>query len=109
MKKDFLRLLNEIDPAELTPGNLIRSIRKNFGLTLKEIEGLTGIKESNLSAIENDRLELTKHYAEILGAALGIHPSSLLFPNGYYKKSKEIREIERKSVALLVKKKKAVG
>lgn len=107
MSKDFLKLLNEIVPSELTPGNLIQSIRKNFGLTLKEIEGLTGIKEPNLSAIEHDKVELTNHYAEILGAALGIHPSSLLFPNGQYVKSKEM--IERRSVALMERKRKATG
>lgn len=63
----------------------------------------------NLSAIENDKVDLTKHYAEILGAALGIHPGSLLFPNGYYEKSKEILAIERKSKTLMDKKKKAAG
>jgi transcriptional regulator with XRE-family HTH domain len=109
MGDNFLDLLNEIDPSELTPGILVRSIRKNFGFTLKEIEELTGIKEPNLSALETDKMEMTKHYAEILGAALGVHPSSLLFPNGFYAKSKEVKEIERKSVALKAKKKRAAS
>lgn len=109
MRNDFKELLNELDPTELTPGRLIRSIRKNFSLTLKEIEGLTGIKEPNLSAIENDKMELTKKTAEIIAVALGVHPSSLLFPNGFFKKTKELREIERKSVALRGKKKRVAG
>lgn len=109
MNRDFRNLLDELDAADLTPGAVIRSIRRNFDLTLKEIEGLTGIKEPNLSAIENDRIELTKKTAEIIGAALGVHPSSLLFPKGTSKKSKELQEIERKSKALREKKKRAAG
>lgn len=109
MSRDFKDLLNELDPSELTPGKLIRSIRKNFDLTLKEIEGLTGIKEPNLSAIENDKMELTKKTAEIMAAALGVHPSTLLFPSGTFAKSRELKEIERKSMALREKKKRAAG
>lgn len=105
MSRNFKDLLNEIDPSPLTSGKVIRAIRKNFKMTLKEIEQLTGIKEPNLSAIENDRMELTKHYAEILGAALGIHPSSLLFPDGYEIESKELKAIERKAEILRAKKK----
>src|SRR5262249_52503506 len=109
MSKNFKDLLNELDPSELTSGKLIRSIRKNFDLTLKEVEGLTGIKEPNLSALENDKMELTKKTAEIIAVALGVHPSSLLFPVGFFEKSKELKEIERKSVALREKKKRAAG
>lgn len=109
MKNRFLELLDKIDPSDTTSGQIIKSIRKNFNFTLKEIEGLTGIKEPNLSALENDKMELTKHYAELLGAAFGLHPGSLLFPNGYYKKSKEVVAIERKSTALREKKKRAEG
>ncbi len=63
-------------------------------------------KASNLSAIENDKIELTRHYAEILGATLGIHPSSLLFPEGSNYKTKELKAIERKAQLLREKKKK---
>ncbi|MBK9292927.1 MAG: helix-turn-helix transcriptional regulator [Oligoflexia bacterium] len=108
MKNQLGDLLNEIDPQEPTPGKLIRAIRKNFNLTLKEIQSLTGILEPNLSAIENDRMELTKKTAELIGAALGVHPSTLLFPSGC-KKTNEIKLIEKKSQALREKKKKAVG
>ncbi len=104
MSRNFRNILNEIDPSPLTSGRVIRSIRKNFNMTLKEIEQLTGIKEPNLSAIENDKMELTKHYAEILGAALGVHPSSLLFPDGYEIESK-LKAIERKAGVLRAKKK----
>jgi antitoxin HigA-1 len=58
--------------------------------TLKDLEDVTGVKESNLSALENDRIEMTSYYAERLGAALGIHPSLLLYPEGWVKVTPEM-------------------
>lgn len=104
--KRLIDLLNEFHPEPTTAGQLIRAIRKNFEITQKEIEDLTGIKEPNLSAIENDRIEISLHYAQLLGAALGIHPSALLFPNGEHHKSKKIKAIEKKAAALREKKRK---
>ncbi len=109
MSKNVLDLLNELHPEPTTTGSLIRAIRKNFNITQKDIEELTGIKEPNLSAIENDKVELTKKTAEILGAALGMNPASLLFPEGTYEKSKEIKEIERRAAKMMAKKRKAAG
>jgi transcriptional regulator with XRE-family HTH domain len=105
MGDKFLELLSKLDPSELSSGILVRSIRKTLGFTLKEIEEITGIKEQNLSALETSKMDMTKHYAEILGAALGVHPSTILFPNGFYEKSKEAKEIERKSIVLKARKK----
>jgi transcriptional regulator with XRE-family HTH domain len=75
---------------------LIRAIRKSFNITQDALAEVTGLQRSNLSALENGKIEMTAHYAEILGAALGIHPSTILFPNGHHKKSAEILEIEKK-------------
>jgi hypothetical protein len=35
------------------------------GLTLEAMEKITGIRDNNLSAIENDRIEMSQHYAEV--------------------------------------------
>ena len=94
-------ILNEIDPAPETPGKTLRAFRKNFEITLKELEEVTGIKESNLSALENDRTEMTSYYAERLGAALGIHPRLLLYPDGWTKHSPELAEIRKKAKKIL--------
>jgi len=98
--------LNEIDPTPSTPGKALRAFRKNFGITLKDLEDVTRVKESNLSALENDRIEMTSYYAERLGAALGIHPSLLLYPEGWVKVTPELKDIERRAKKLF---KKAMG
>ncbi|MCB9059988.1 MAG: helix-turn-helix transcriptional regulator [Halobacteriovoraceae bacterium] len=90
--KDILDLLV---PEDSTSGEIVRAYRKCFGMTLKDLEKLTGIKMNNLSAIENDRVELTVKSASKIAAALGSHPQDLLFPNGDFKKSKDIKKIER--------------
>lgn len=99
MKKTnlFRDLLSEIDETPESPGKTVRAIRKHLGLTLKDVEEITGIAESNLSSIENDKIDITKHYAEVLGVVLGLHPSSILYPNGTFKKDKGIKEIENKA------------
>ncbi len=104
--RNFKELLNEIDPSPSTPGKTLRAFRKNFGVTLKDLEEVTGVKESNLSALENDRTEMTSYYAERLGAALGVHPTLLLYPEGWVKITPELADIEKRAKKLF---KKAVG
>lgn len=96
--KDFLE---KFDSDPLTAGAVIRSMRHNYHLSQEELAEVTGIKRENLSAIENDRIEITVHYAEILGSALGLHPNILLYPGGEFKKSTELMEIERRAHALI--------
>lgn len=105
-ERNFKDILSEIDPSPSTPGKTLRAFRKNFDITLKDLEEVTGIKESNLSALENDRIEMTSYYAERMGAALGIHPSLLLYPDGWVKENPELADIERKAKKLF---KKAIG
>lgn len=93
-------ILNEVAPKNITPGELIRATRTNFGITQEQICEVTGLKRANLSAIENGRIEMTVHYAEVLGAALGLHPATILFPNGKYEKKKEILDIEKRARSL---------
>jgi transcriptional regulator with XRE-family HTH domain len=99
-EKNFKDVLNEIDSSPSTPGKTLRAFRKNFGITLKDLEEVTGVTESNLSALENDRVDMTSYYAERLGAALGIHPSLLLYPEGWVKVTPELAVIEKKAKKL---------
>ncbi len=66
-------------------------------MTLKEVEEVTGIRESHLSAVENGKIEMTQHYAEVFAAALGLHPTAFLYPRGEFKKSKELQSVERRA------------
>ena len=90
-------LLNELGATDATPSESVRLFRKGLGMTLKEVEEVTGIRESHLSAIENGKIELTQHYAEVFAAAFGLHPTAFLYPRGEFKKSKELGAIERRA------------
>jgi transcriptional regulator with XRE-family HTH domain len=89
-------------PKDSTAGSITRAFRRNYKITLKELSKLTGIPESNLSAIENDKLEIGVKRATLIGAALGISPESLLFPNGrsqYEKEAERVRHAAEKLFA----------
>ena len=91
--KSMKSLLKEISSSILTSGQIIRAIRKSLGFTLKDVEDISGIKETHLSAIENDFYELSKKNAEKLAATFGVHPTILLFPEGT-EPNDEIKKIE---------------
>ncbi len=91
------KLLEEFGAGETTPNETVRVFRKGLGMTLKEVEDVTGIRESHLSAIENGKIEMTQHYAEVFAAAFGLHPTAFLYPSGEFKKSKELDAIERRA------------
>jgi transcriptional regulator with XRE-family HTH domain len=100
----FEKLLNQLVKEAATPGVMLRAFRKREGFTLKDIEAITGIRESNLSAIENDRIGMTLHYAEVFAAALNVHPTAFLYPDGQFKKNAEILRIEKKRQQVLKRK-----
>jgi transcriptional regulator with XRE-family HTH domain len=101
------KVLHEILGEDLTSGEALRGARIEAGISQDELEEITEIKRSNISALENNRLGMTSHYAEILGAALKLHPADLLYPNRKVIKSKQILKIEKKAEAVL--KRHAVG
>lgn len=106
--KNFLDL-KELQIEE-TPGKVIRAFRRNFELTLGEVEKLTGIPQTNLSAIENDKLDMGVRRATRLAAVFGINPSLILFPKGYVREEdKELRKIRKNSAVLIDKKRASAG
>lgn len=96
MTGPFGKLLKEFVNEDATPGDMLRAFRKREGFTLKDMETITGIRESNLSAIENGRIGMSQHYAEIFAAALDVNPTAFLYPNGKFRKDAEILRIERR-------------
>jgi transcriptional regulator with XRE-family HTH domain len=50
-------------------------------LSQNELSTLTGIPQSTLSGIENDRINLGVERAKVLARALRCHPAVLVFPN----------------------------
>ena len=97
MSKRMMDALNELVPEGATAGEMLKSLRRREGLTLEEMEEITGIRDNNLSAIENDRIEMSQHYAEVFAAALDVHPMIFLYPNGKFEKTSELKKIEKRA------------
>ena len=100
MGRKMIDVLDELSPEKATAGELLRAFRQREGFSLRDLEEITGIAQSNLSAIENGKIQLTQHYAEIFAAALGLHPTIILYPNGRFEKSKHLLAIEKKATQL---------
>lgn len=61
-------------------GESVRIIRELQGLSQNELAQATGIPQSTISAIENDRINLGVERAKQLARALKCHPAVLVFP-----------------------------
>jgi transcriptional regulator with XRE-family HTH domain len=67
----------------LSPGQVVKELRKNKEWTLAILSEITGIAVSNLSNLESGRSRLGEDRAILLAEALGVKPEFLLFPNGF--------------------------
>lgn len=92
--------LDKLIGGKVTPGKIVRARRESLGLTQKDVYGLTGIKTTFLSAVENDKRNLGVDTATKIAAAIGLHPSSILFPENF-EVNKEITKIIKKREKLL--------
>lgn len=102
-KNEFLDMIKEYFPEEMTSGQLIKAKRLNYNITLEEIEEVTGISQSNLSMYENDKKNIGLVQATKIGLVIGLHPMTILFPNGYHQ-SERFRDIAAKGKKLLSRK-----
>lgn len=58
----------------------VRIIREHQELSQSDIAMLTGIPQSTISGIENDRINIGVERAKVLARALKCHPAVLVFP-----------------------------
>jgi transcriptional regulator with XRE-family HTH domain len=65
---------------EVSVGESVRILREFQELSQNELSELSGIPQSTISAIENDRIQLGVERAKILARALRCHPAVLVFP-----------------------------
>jgi transcriptional regulator with XRE-family HTH domain len=65
---------------EVSVGESVRILRELQELSQNELAEKTGIPQSTLSAIENDRVKLGVERAKVLARALKCHPAVLVFP-----------------------------
>ena len=84
----------EFIPAEphekLSTGEVIRMLRELKGWTQSELAKKSGITATNISLLENERVEIGKRRAEQLAKAFNIHPAIIMFPEY---EAKEIRKV----------------
>ena len=76
--KDYRKAKKRVD---VTVGESVKIIRELQELSQNELADLTGIPQSTISAIENDRVQLGVERAKVLARALHCHPSVLVFPS----------------------------
>ena len=50
-------------------------------MTQSQLSAATGIPQATISAIENDRVNLSVERAKVLARALKCHPAVLVFPS----------------------------
>ena len=75
--KNFRRAKKVVD---VSVGESVRIIRELQGYSQNELARRTGIRQSTLSAIENDRIRLGVDRARVIATALKCHPAVLVFP-----------------------------
>lgn len=63
----------------ISPGEMVRELRSLKELSQLDLAFITGISQTNISAIENGRLQIGKERAITLARALNVHPASIMF------------------------------
>src|SRR5437868_2476390 len=66
--------------AKPTTGEAIRMLRELKGWTQIQLAERSGINATNISLLENGRVDIGKRRAEQLAKAFGIHPAIIMFP-----------------------------
>jgi len=77
-RSDFRKAAKTVD---VTVGESVRILRELQGLSQNALSRLSGIPQSTISAIENDRVNLGVERAKVLARALQCHPAVLVFPS----------------------------
>ena len=66
--------------VEVSVVESVRIIRELQDLSQSKLAELTGIPQSTISGIENDRINLGVERAKVLARSLKCHPAVLVFP-----------------------------
>ncbi|MEE8059460.1 MAG: helix-turn-helix transcriptional regulator [Pseudomonadales bacterium] len=75
--KDYRRAKKNID---VSVGESVKILREFQELSQNDLADLTGIPQSTISAIENNRIQLGVERAKVLARSLNCHPAVLVFP-----------------------------
>ncbi len=77
VRKGFQKAQKSI---KVSVGESVRIVRELQELSQNQLAALSGIPQSTISAIENDRVSLGVERAKALARALRCHPAVLVFP-----------------------------
>ena len=66
--------------TDVSVGESVKILREFQELSQNGLAELTGIPQSTISAIENDRVQLGVERAKVFARALQCHPAVLVFP-----------------------------
>ncbi|MEP5763606.1 MAG: helix-turn-helix transcriptional regulator [Halieaceae bacterium] len=66
--------------VEVSVGESVKILRELQELSQNDLAQISGIPQSTISAIENDRVQLGVERAKVLARALRCHPAVLVFP-----------------------------
>jgi transcriptional regulator with XRE-family HTH domain len=76
--------MSDFKPAkkriDVSVGESVRIIRELQGMSQNNLAKASGIPQSTISAIENDRINLGVERAKTLAQVLKCHPAVLVFP-----------------------------
>jgi len=75
--------------AHLSTGQVIRMLRDLKGWTQEDLAQRSGISATNISLLENEKVEIGKKRVELIAQAFDVHPAIIMFPEY------EAREIEK--------------
>lgn len=66
--------------VDVSVGESVRILRELQEMSQNELSELSGIPQSTISAIENNRVNLGVERAKVLARTLKCHPAVLVFP-----------------------------
>lgn len=66
--------------VDISVGESVRILRELQELSQNDLAELTGIAQSTLSAIENDKVKVGVERAKVIARALRVHPAVIVFP-----------------------------
>jgi transcriptional regulator with XRE-family HTH domain len=66
--------------ARLTTGQVIRMLRDLKSWTQEQLAQRSGISATNISLLENEKVDIGKKRAQQLARAFDVHPAIIMFP-----------------------------
>ena len=77
-KKNFVKAKINV---QMTPAEMLKTIRELQGLSQLDLAKITGMSQSNISALETGSKNIGRERALVLAKALKVHPAVILFPD----------------------------